>query len=87
VNLSGVLLTKHAPNKDNAMKLIEWLADDKAQQLYADVNYEYPMKAGVAVNPTIAAYGKLTPDPLPIAKIAENRKTASTLVDKVGFDN
>jgi iron(III) transport system substrate-binding protein len=87
VNLSGVLLAKHAPNKANAMKLIEWLAEDKAQQLYADVNYEYPMKAGVAVNATIAGYGKITPDPLPIAKIAENRKAASTLVDKVGFDN
>ena len=39
------------------------------------------------INPTIAGYGKLNPDPLPIAKIAENRKAASTLVDKVGFDN
>ena len=45
------------------------------------------MRAGVAVNPTIASYGRLNPDPLPIAKIAENRKAASTLVDKVGFDN
>lgn len=87
VNLSGVLLAKHAPNKANAMKLIEWLADDEAQKIYADMNYEYPVKAGVAVNATIAGYGKLNPDPLPIAKIAENRKAASTLVDKVGFDN
>ena len=87
VNLSGVLLAKNAPNKANAMKLIEWLAEDKAQHMYADMNYEYPVRAGVAVNPTIAGYGKLNPDPLPIAKIAENRKAASTLVDKVGFDN
>jgi iron(III) transport system substrate-binding protein len=87
VNLSGVLLAKHAPNKANAMKLIEWLAEDKAQQIYADINYEYPVRTGVAVNPTIAGYGKLNPDPLPIAKIAESRKAASTLVDKVGFDN
>jgi iron(III) transport system substrate-binding protein len=87
VNLSGVLLAKNAPNKANAIKLIEWLVEDKAQHMYADVNYEYPVRAGVAVNPTIAGYGKLNPDALPIAKIAENRKTASTLVDKVGFDN
>lgn len=87
VNLSGVLLAKNAPNKANAMKLIEWLVEDKAQHMYADMNYEYPVRAGVAVNPTIAGYGKLNPDPLPIAKIAENRKAASTLVDKVGFDN
>jgi iron(III) transport system substrate-binding protein len=87
VNLSGVLLTKNAPNKANAVKLIEWLAGEKAQQIYADANYEYPIRAGVALNPVIASYGKLKPDPLPIAKIAANRKAAATLVDKVGFDN
>jgi len=87
VNLSGVLLAKHAPNKANAVKLIEWLAGEKAQQIYADSNYEYPVRAGVAVNPTIAGYGKLNADTLPISKIAANRKAASTLVDKVGFDN
>jgi iron(III) transport system substrate-binding protein len=87
VNLSGVLLAKNAPNKANGVKLIEWLVGDKAQKIYADSNYEYPVRAGVAVNPTIAGYGKLTADPLPIAKIAANRKAASTLVDKVGFDN
>ena len=87
VNLSGVLLAKHAPNKANGVKLIEWLVGEQAQQMYADSNYEYPVRAGVAVNPTIAGYGKLNADPLPISKIAANRKAASTLVDKVGFDN
>jgi iron(III) transport system substrate-binding protein len=87
VNLSGVLLAKHAPNKANGVKLINWLAGPAAQQMYADSNYEYPVRAGVAVNPTIAGYGKLNADTLPIAKIAANRKAASTLVDKVGFDN
>jgi iron(III) transport system substrate-binding protein len=86
VNLSGVLLAKHAPNKANA-KLIEWLAGEHAQQIYADTNYEYPVRAGVTVNPTIAGYGKLNADPMPIAKVAANRKAAATLVDKVGFDN
>jgi hypothetical protein len=66
---------------------ILWLAGDKAQHIYADANYEYPIKAGVAVNPTIAGYGKLTADPTPISRIVANRKAASTLVDKVGFDN
>ena len=70
VNFSGVLLAKNAPNRANAMKLIEWLAGDQAQQIYADVNYEYPVRAGVAINPTIASYGKLNPDTLPLAKIA-----------------
>lgn len=87
VNLSAVLLAKNAPNKANAIKLIEWLAGEHAQHLYADANYEYPVRAGVAVNPTIAGYGKLNADTLPVAKIGESRKAASTLVDKVGFDN
>jgi iron(III) transport system substrate-binding protein len=87
VNLSGVILARHAPNKANAMKLIEWLAGEKAQHIYADLNYEYPVRAGIAVNPTIARYGTLKPDPLPLAKIAEHRKAAANLVDKVGFDN
>jgi len=87
VNLSGVILTKHAPNKANAMKLIEWLVGDKAQHMYADLNYEYPMRAGIAVNPTIAGYGTLKPDPTPLTKIAEQRKAAANLVDKAGFDN
>ena len=87
VNISGVVLTKHAPHKANALKLIDWLVGDKAQQMYADLNYEYPVRADIKINPTIAGYGKLTPDSLPIAKIAEHRKAAANLVDKVGFDN
>jgi iron(III) transport system substrate-binding protein len=78
---------KNAPNKDNAMKLIEWLMSDQAQKLYADVNYEYPVRASTGVNPTIAGYGELNADSLPIAAIADNKKKAATLVDKVGFDN
>jgi iron(III) transport system substrate-binding protein len=87
VNLSGVVLAKNAPNKDNAIKLMEWLVSDKAQHMYADVNYEYPVLSGIAINETIAGYGTLKPDAMPISKIAQNKKTAATTVDKVGFDN
>ena len=70
------------------MKLIEWLAGEKAQQMYADINYEYPVRAGIAVNPTIAGYGKLKRRS---AADREDRRPARrrppTLVDKVGFDN
>jgi iron(III) transport system substrate-binding protein len=87
VNLSGIVLAKHAPNKANAVKLIEWLAGEKAQHIYADANYEYPVLSEVPVNSTIAGYGKLKPDAMPVAKIAEYKKAAANLVDKVGFDN
>ncbi len=87
VNLSAVLLARYAPNKANAMKLIEWLVGETAQHMYADMNYEYPVRQGIAVNPTIAGYGKLNADPIPLSKIADHKKAAANLVDKVGFDN
>jgi iron(III) transport system substrate-binding protein len=87
VNLSAVVLARYAPNKANAMKLIEWLVGDKAQHMYADLNYEYPVRPGIAVNPTIAGYGKLNADTIPLSKIADHKKAAANLVDKVGFDN
>src|SRR5712675_2919002 len=73
VNLSGVLLARFAPNKANAMKLIEWLVGDHAQHIYADMNYEYPVRSGIAINPTIAGYGPLNPDTIPLSKIADHK--------------
>jgi iron(III) transport system substrate-binding protein len=87
VNISGVVLAKHAPNKANGVKFMEWMVGEKAQQMHADLNYEYPTRAGVAINKTIAGYGPLKADPMPLSQIAANRKKASALVDKVGFNN
>src|SRR6188508_1045248 len=87
VNLSGVVLARHAPNKDNAIKVMEWLVGEKAQHIYADMNYEYPLLSEVKINPTIASYGTLKPDTLPLAEVAKHKKAAANLVDKVGFDN
>jgi iron(III) transport system substrate-binding protein len=87
VNVSAVVLAKHAPHKAQALKLIEWLVGEKAQHMYADVNYEYPLRSGVAINPAIAAFGTLKADSLPLSKIANEKKAAAALVDKVGFDN
>lgn len=87
VNISGAAIAKHAPNKNNAVKLLEYLVSDDAQSLYAQSNYEYPVKAGVKLDPTVASFGELKVDTLPLAEIAKYRKQASELVDKVGFDN
>jgi len=87
INVSAAALARHAPNKANAVKLMEWLAGEQAQQIYADMNFEYPLRAGVALNPTVASYGALKPDAMPLVKIMEFKKAASVLVDKVGFDN
>ncbi|MGG4774539.1 Fe(3+) ABC transporter substrate-binding protein [Paenalcaligenes sp. Me52] len=87
VNISGAAVAKHAPNKDNAVKLLEYLVSDSAQSLYAKANYEYPVKAGVELDPVVASFGELVIDPLPLTEIAKHRKEASELVDKVGFNN
>lgn len=87
VNISGAAVARHAPNRDNAVKLLEYLVGDQAQSLYAKANYEYPVKPGVALDPVVASFGAMTIDPLPLAEVVANRKLASELVDKVGFDN
>jgi len=86
VNLSGMVMTKHAPNAENAKKLMEFLSSEKAQQVYGSANFEYPVKPGVAADERTSSWGALKPDALPLADIAKHRKTASELVDKVGFD-
>jgi iron(III) transport system substrate-binding protein len=87
VNIAGVVMAKHAPHPDAAKKLIEFLTSEEAQRIYADSNYEYPVKPGVPVSDLVASWGELTPDSLPLADVAKNRKTASELVDKVGFND
>lgn len=87
VNISGAAVAKSAPNKANAVKLLEFLVSEPAQSLYAQANYEYPVRKGVALDPIIGqTIGELKVDPLPLTEIAKYRKQASVLVDKVGFD-
>jgi iron(III) transport system substrate-binding protein len=86
VNVSGAAVAKNAPNKDAAVKLLEYLVSDAAQKMYAEVNFEYPVKQGATIHPIIAALGPLKVDSLNLADIARARATASKLVDKVGFD-
>ena len=86
VNVSGVALTKHAPNKANAVKLMEFLASEEAQKIYASANNEYPVNPAVQPSEIVQSWGKLKPDPLPLENIAKYRKKASELVDKVNFD-
>ncbi|WP_436642727.1 Fe(3+) ABC transporter substrate-binding protein [Microbaculum sp. FT89] len=86
VNISGVVLARNAPNKDEAIKLIEFLTSDEAQELYAEVNFEYPLKPGVPPSDIVASWGELKADTLPLTDVAKNRAEASALVDEVNFD-
>lgn len=87
VNISGMALAKHAPNKDNAVTLMEFLAGDEAQHIYAADVFEYPVKAGVEASDVVKSFGTLTADTLPLSEIASHRKAASEMVDRVGLDD
>ena len=86
VNVSGAVLAKHAPNRKEALQLLEYLATPDAQRLYAEANFEYPVRPGVALDEITASFGELKIDPTPLATIAAKREEASLLVDRIGFD-
>ena len=87
VNISGAVVAKNAPNKAQAVKLLEFLVSPKAQQMYAQSNFEYPVRKGVSIDPVIAqSIGEITPDNTSLVDITRNRQKASQLIDKVGFD-
>ncbi|TGZ98147.1 Fe(3+) ABC transporter substrate-binding protein [Rodentibacter pneumotropicus] len=86
VNISGVALAKYSPNKENAVKLVEYLSGEKAQKLYAQLNHEYPVKPGVEPSELVKGWGSFTPDTLKLETIAKNYEKALKLVDEVKFD-
>ncbi len=87
VNISGAVVAKYAPHKENALRLLEFLASDKGQEMYAEVNNEYPVKEGVPWSKLVQSWGAFKPDPISLNEVAALRKKASELVDKVGFDD
>ncbi len=87
INLSGMVLAKYAPNKENALKLMEFLSGDDAQKIYSEVNYEYPVKDGVAWSKLVKSWGEFKSDAISLEQIAKLRKRASELVDEVQFND
>ncbi|MEZ5872475.1 MAG: Fe(3+) ABC transporter substrate-binding protein [Nitratireductor sp.] len=87
VNISAMALAKHAPNKDNAIRLMQFLSSREAQEIYAAEVFEYPVMPGAQPSAIVASFGAIKPDSLPLAEIADNRKLASELVDKTGFND
>ncbi|RSD31031.1 Fe(3+) ABC transporter substrate-binding protein [Vibrio pectenicida] len=86
VNISGMAMAKYSPNKDNALKLMEFLSGDKAQSMYAEVNYEYPVKNGVKRSELVASWGDFKADSIPLDEIADHHAAAIKLLDEVKFD-
>jgi iron(III) transport system substrate-binding protein len=86
VNISGVAMTKHAPNRDNALKLMEYLTTPEAQQIYARANFEYPIAPGTQADPLVQSWGSFTPDDVNLMDLARLRPAALRLVETVDFD-
>ncbi len=85
VNISGVGITRHARNPAGAQKLIEWLASEKAQNLFADVNMEYPVNPRVSPDPKVAAWGSFRQNLVNVKEAGSLQAKAVRLMDRAGY--
>ena len=86
INISGAGVLKHAPNREAAIKFMEYLASDEAQTYFANGNNEWPVvKGNLAANPTLVAMGPFKPDALPIGELAKNSVLAQKVFDRAGW--
>lgn len=85
VNISGGGLVKTAPNKEGAIKFLEFLASPRAQAIFAKSNYEYPVVADATVDPILAKYGQFKEDSLNAAVFGRNGEAALQIMDRAGW--
>ncbi|WP_119393524.1 Fe(3+) ABC transporter substrate-binding protein [Salinibius halmophilus] len=85
MNLSGGGVAAHAPNKENAIKFLEYLASESAQEYFSAGNDEYPAVPGVGLSPSVAQLGLFKPDDLDAATIADNVPAAQKLLNESGW--
>jgi len=85
VNVSGAGVTRHAKNPAGAQKLIEWLSSDKAQNLFADNNLEYPVNPRVKPDATVAAWGSFKPSLINVKEAGSMQAQAVKLMDRAGY--
>ena len=86
VNISGVAMTKSAPNKENALKMMEFLTSPVAQEIYAEANFEYPIAPGTEADALVASWGSFTADDTNLMDLAAQRPAALKLTESVDFD-
>lgn len=85
VNISGAGVTKYAPNKANAIKLIEFLSEKDAQYLLANINYEYPVNPGVELPELLKAWGEFKSDDINLKVLGDLNEAAVKVFDRVGW--
>ncbi len=85
VNISGAGVIRHAKNVAGAQRLIEWLSSEKAQNLYADGNMEYPVNPRVKPDPQVAAWGSFKPNLINVKEVGRRQAQAVKLMDRAGY--
>jgi iron(III) transport system substrate-binding protein len=85
INVSGVALAKNAPNKSNALKLIEYLTSDEAQEIYVNNTYEYSVKPNIEPNDIVKRWGTFKKDPLDLNMLGVKRNDAIRIFDDGGW--
>ncbi|NCO85076.1 MAG: Fe(3+) ABC transporter substrate-binding protein [Rhodobacterales bacterium] len=86
INVSGVAMTRAAPNRAEALRLMEFLVSPEAQAIYAESNFEYPVLAGAALAPIVAGWGDFTPDSIDLTEVAGHRAAALRIMEEVNYD-
>ena len=86
MNVSGVAMTKAAPHAEDAKAFMEFLASDEAQHVYAETNYEFPVKAGVARSELVQSWGDFTTDEANLMDLAALRADALKIMEEINFD-
>ena len=85
VNISGGAVTKYSSKPEAAQKFLEWLVSDEAQELYAQLNDEYPVKKGVALSKILKSWGTFKKDERPMGIYGELQKKAVLLMDQAKY--
>lgn len=86
VNVSGVAMTKAAPNRDEALQLMEFLVSPDAQGIYSELNTEYPVLADAPLSELVESWGAFTADDVALEALAGNRPAALRIMEEVNFD-
>jgi iron(III) transport system substrate-binding protein len=86
VNISGAGVLKNAPNRENAIKFLEYLASDDAQRYFAEGNNEWPAVKSVRVdNPVLKMLGEFKQDSLNVAVLGKNQPSSQKVYDRVAW--
>ena len=85
INISGLTLTKNAPNRENAIKLIQYLTSIEAQKTYVSNSYEYSVNPDVKPDEIVQSWGEFKKDPVDLNSLGTNRSEAIRIFDKTGW--